>query len=37
MMKATARSDGEGIDPFDYVTIAGACMGIYNSLFLEEE
>ena len=28
---------GDGIDPFDYVTIAGACMVIYKSLFLEEK
>ena len=28
---------GAGIDLFDYVTIAGACMGIYKSLFLKEK
>ena len=27
----------DGVDPFDYVTIAGACMGIYKTLFLDEE
>ncbi|KAK3104555.1 hypothetical protein FSP39_004928 [Pinctada imbricata] len=26
-----------GIDPFDYVTIASVCMGIFKTLFLKEE
>ena len=26
-----------GIDPFDYVTIASVCMGIFKTLFLREE
>ena len=26
-----------GVDPFDYVTIASVCMGIYKTLFLKEE
>ena len=25
------------IDPFDYVTIASVCMGIYKTKYLEEE
>lgn len=25
-----------GVDPFDYITIAGACMGIYKTLFFTE-
>ena len=32
MMEAT-----NDVDPFDYVTIAGACMGIFKTLFLNEE
>lgn len=27
----------DGIDPFDYMTIASACQAIYRELFLEEE
>ena len=27
----------EGVDPFDYVTIASLCMGIFKTLFLKEE
>lgn len=37
MMEGTMLNEGAGINPFDYVTIAGACMGIYKSLFLEEK
>jgi hypothetical protein len=36
-MTATMLNGGAGIDLFDYVTIAGACMGIYKSLFLKEK
>jgi len=32
MMEST-----NGVNPFDYVTIAGACMGIFKTLVLEEE
>ncbi|CAG2242132.1 unnamed protein product [Mytilus edulis] len=40
MMEVTSVSNEkitEGIDPYDYVTIASACQAIYRQLFLEEE
>jgi hypothetical protein len=30
-------STTHGVDPFDYVTIASVCMGIFKTLFLNEE
>lgn len=31
------KSTAFGIDPFDYITIASVCMGIFKSLFLKGE
>lgn len=31
------KSTALGIDPFDYITIASVCMGIFKSLFLKGE
>jgi hypothetical protein len=30
------KKKDEGVDPFDYVTIALVCQGIFRTLFLEE-
>lgn len=42
--KSTVRADGitkttvtSGVDPFDFVTIASVCMGIFKCLFLKEK
>ena len=36
LMEVTSTKKDEGVDPFDYVTIALVCQGIFRKLFLEE-
>jgi len=36
LMEVTSTKKDEGVDPFDYVTIASVCQGIFRKLFLEE-
>jgi hypothetical protein len=37
IMENTKGPNDEGIDPFRFVTIASACMGIYKSKFMTEK
>jgi hypothetical protein len=35
--RTTTKTFSSGVDPFDFVTIASVCMGIFKSLFLKGE